>query len=294
MAKLRLGYTEEADAFMLWRKRTTARRAEDLQVVYGVGKERFLPELVFEGADGDAGARPVRLGSEASGQFQLDGYGDLLDAAWSYRAHGGDIDEESWSFFREVVDVVTERASSRAIAIPTDVSDAEAVERAASQEERAFGSIDVWVNNAMTTVFSPFVDRMGKRSQPIPPIFQPEGAAEAVVFAVEHPRREIYVGAFSVKAIWGNRVAPWLADRVLAKQGYEKQLTDEPEDPIRPSNLSEPVPGDHGAHGRFDADSKPRSLELWMTRHRRGLGFLAATLVAGGLTLALARRTQGM
>lgn len=137
-------------------------------------------------------------------------------------------------------------------------------------------------------------NRMGKRSQPIPPIFQPEVAAEAVIFAVEPPRREIYVGASSMKAIWDNRVAPWLADRVLAKQGYEKQLTDEPGDPTRPSNLWKPVPGDHGAHGRFDADSKPRSLQLWITRHRRGLGFLATTLVADGLTLALARRAQGM
>src|SRR4029453_1697945 len=77
-----LGYTEEAHAFMGWVERTTAGRAEDLQLMYGVGGERLLPELELADLDGYRGSRPVRVGNAAAGQFQLDVYGYLLDTAW--------------------------------------------------------------------------------------------------------------------------------------------------------------------------------------------------------------------
>src|SRR4029453_9570141 len=83
-----LGYTEEAHAFMGWVERTTAGRAEDLQLMYGVGGERLLPELELADLDGYRGSRPVRVGNAAAGQFQLDVYGYLLDTAWLYHRHG--------------------------------------------------------------------------------------------------------------------------------------------------------------------------------------------------------------
>ncbi len=122
-------------------------------------------------------------------------------------------------------------------------------------------------------------NKMPHRPKPVPPIFQPEVAAEAIVFAAQARRRDIYVGGPTVGAIIGNKIAPGLLDRYLARAGYRKQLTSEPTDPGQPDNLFTPVSGDHGAHGRFDRRASPRSIELWAVRHR-GL------LVAGGIGLA--------
>jgi NAD(P)-dependent dehydrogenase (short-subunit alcohol dehydrogenase family) len=280
-----------------------------------------------------------------------------------------------------------ERAGGRALALPTDVADAQAVEAAAARVEDELGPIDVWVNNAMTTVFAPLhevsadeyrratevtylgtvwgtmaalrrmrprdsghivqvgsalayrgiplqapycaakhaiqglvdslrcellhdgsrvrltmvqmpalntpqfdwcLSRLPHRAQPVPPIFQPEVGAEAIVWASEHDRREIYVGTPTVLAIVGNKLAPWLADRYLARTGYGSQQTDEPEQPERPVNLWEPVPGDRGAHGRFDGVAHRRSRELWTTLHRGTLA--AAAGAAGAAALAAIRR----
>src|SRR5207302_7066630 len=90
--------------------------------------------------------------------------------------------------------------------------------------------------------------RMPKEPQPVPPIFQPEVAAKAIVWAARNPRRELMVGWPTVKAILGNAVAPSLGDRYLARTGYDAQQTDEPVSPDRPDNLFEPVEGDRGAH----------------------------------------------
>ncbi|MBI2238127.1 MAG: glycoside hydrolase family 15 protein [Actinobacteria bacterium] len=106
-----LGYTDEAHAFMGWLKRTTAGRAEDLQVVYGVGGERMLPEVELGALEGYRGSRPVRIGNGAANQFQLDVYGELVDTAWLYHRHGGRIDEPFWDFLRGVVGVVADRWS---------------------------------------------------------------------------------------------------------------------------------------------------------------------------------------
>jgi short-subunit dehydrogenase len=118
--------------------------------------------------------------------------------------------------------------------------------------------------------------------QPIPPIYQPEIAADAIVWATEHPRREIQVGAPTVAAINANKFFPGLVDRYLAATGFESQQVDEERRPDRPDNLWEPADEerDFGARGRFDEQSNDSSPHLWMTRHRRAIGVVAASLAA--------------
>jgi short-subunit dehydrogenase len=268
-----------------------------------------------------------------------------------------------------------EKKGGEALAIPTDVANSEDVEAAADAVEKRFGPIDIWVNNAMTTVFSPFreitaaefkratevtylgavygtmtaLKRMSLRNtgtiiqvgsalayraiplqapycgakhairgftdslrselihdhskvhitmvqmpalntpqfswcktklprhpQPVPPIFQPEVAAQAIVWAARNKRREVYVGGPTVQAIEGNKIAPGVLDHYLAQTCYEGQQTDQPVSPNRPNNLFEPVPGDPGTHGIFDDRARDRSAQLWQTTHR---GWLAAACV---------------
>jgi short-subunit dehydrogenase len=270
-----------------------------------------------------------------------------------------------------------EAVGGRALAIPTDVADAAAVEAAAERIEQELGPIDVWVNDAMVSVFSPvkalqpdevkrvtevtylgFVygtlaalkrmlprnrgaivqvgsalayrgiplqaaycgakhavqgfteslrcellhdgsdvhvsmvqlpamntpqfdwvkSRLPRQPQPVPPIYEPEVAAEAVVWAATHRRREISVGGSTAIAIWGNKVAAGLGDRYLAHTGFDSQQTDQPADPNRPNNLWKPVPGDHGAHGRFGNRSWNRSQQTWVNEH---LAVLAVGIAAG-------------
>jgi hypothetical protein len=122
--------------------------------------------------------------------------------------------------------------------------------------------------------------RLPHKAQPLPPIFQPEVAADAIVFAATHNRRELYVGFPTVGAIVGNKIAPGLLDRFLARRGYKAQQTDEPADPDQPNNLMAPVPGDRGAHGRFDFRSRRTSPELWLAKNRKWLFALGAVGVA--------------
>ena len=133
--------------------------------------------------------------------------------------------------------------------------------------------------------------RLERRPQPVPPIFQPEVAADAIVYAVEHPRREILLGGSTVMAVWGNKFIPGLLDQYLGRTGYDSQQTDEPEDPNRPSNLWEPVPGDYAARGRFDDRAADFSLQFWAVKHRSVIGAVAAV----GLTaiVATAARMRG-
>jgi NAD(P)-dependent dehydrogenase (short-subunit alcohol dehydrogenase family) len=286
-----------------------------------------------------------------------------------------------------------EAAGGQGLVIPTDVADAAQVDAAAAATEERFGPIDIWINNAMASVFSPihqmepeeyrrvtdvtylgsvygimaalkrmrprdagcivqvgsalayrgiplqsaycaakhavqgFLDslmcelihdgsavhvthvhlpavntpqfgwvksRLPNKAQPVPPIFTPELIAEAIHWAAHQRRREVWIGMPVVKAILGNRVAPGLLDRYLASVGYDGQQTDEPEDPNRPHNLWEPVPGDHGAAGAFTHRSSDWSAQLWATRHRAQLvaGAAAAAGIAMvvGLTAARAGR----
>jgi NAD(P)-dependent dehydrogenase (short-subunit alcohol dehydrogenase family) len=276
-----------------------------------------------------------------------------------------------------------EVAGGRALAIPTDVADAAAVEAAAERTEAELGPIDVWVNNAMATVFAPLVEvrpdefrrvtevtylgsvygtmaalrrmlprdrgtivqvssalahrgiplqsaycgakhamngcldslrcelihrgshvvitevempalntpqfgwsrsRMPRKAQPVPPIYQPEVAAEAIEWASRHRRRSVAVGLPTVIATVGQRISPWLGDRYLGRTGIDAQMTDEPEDPHRLDNLFAPVTGDQAAHGTFDGVAKDTSNQLWLDLHRRTLA-----LAAGGLVLLAAR-----
>jgi hypothetical protein len=131
--------------------------------------------------------------------------------------------------------------------------------------------------------------RLPHTAQPVPPIYQPEVAAEAIVWAAHHPRRELFVGFSTVKAIIGNKLAPWLGDWYLSRKGYAAQQTDDPADPHRPHNLWQPVPGDHGAHGAFDARAHDTSLQLWADTHRGWLA-LAGLGIAGVLYAVLAKR----
>jgi short-subunit dehydrogenase len=119
-----------------------------------------------------------------------------------------------------------------------------------------------------TPQFNWALNKIGFMAQPVPPIYQPEVPARAIYFGATHRRREIWVGWPTVKAIWANRLAPGFADRYLAKYGYSSQTTDQPLPPNYKSNLWEPVKGDYGAHGRFDAKSRTGSFEMFTDRHR--------------------------
>ncbi len=132
-----------------------------------------------------------------------------------------------------------------------------------------------------TPQFDWALNKMGRKSQPVPPIFQPEVPARAIYFASQHPRRQIWLGWPTVQAILANRIAPGLIDKYLAKYGYESQMSNEPISPNAPSNLYEPVPGVYTAHGRFDSRSRAHSSEMFTDRHRAafwgaaGIGLVA-------------------
>lgn len=266
-----------------------------------------------------------------------------------------------------------------ALVLAADVAEPDQVENAAEEVEREFGPIDVWVNDAMTTVFAPFSEitpaeykratevtylgcvygtmsalkrmrarntgsivqigsalayrsiplqapycgakhaivgftdsirselihdgsavhitavhlpamntpqfswcrtKLPKHPQPVPPIYEPEVAARAVYWAAHHHRREIYVGYPTVKAIYGQEIAPSYADRYLGRTGFESQQTDQAVSAHRPDNLFEPVDGDWGAHGIFGSRAKAFSAQTWLDLHR---GTAAAAVAGLGL-----------
>ena len=121
--------------------------------------------------------------------------------------------------------------------------------------------------------------RLPRKAQPVPPIFQPEIAAEAIIYASHHPRREIYVGMPTVAVIGVNKIAPGLLDHYLARAGYDSQQYDGRENRNRPDNLWEPVDEekDYGARGNFDSRAARHSPQLWTSLHR---GWVAAGVVA--------------
>jgi NAD(P)-dependent dehydrogenase (short-subunit alcohol dehydrogenase family) len=146
-----------------------------------------------------------------------------------------------------------------------------------------------------TPQFSWVRSRLPHHPQPVPPIYQPEVAARAVVFAADHPQKKQYwVGASTAATILANKVAPALLDRYLARTGYGSQQTDETADPGRPDNLMHPVDAanghDYGSHGTFDNRSHDRSLQLWLSEHARvPSSLIARAAAAGGLLPAGAR-----
>lgn len=278
-----------------------------------------------------------------------------------------------------------ESLGGKALSIPTDVGDSDAVERAAASIEEQLGPIDVWVNNAMASVFSPvremqpeeykrvtevtylgavygtlaalkrmlprdrgtivqvgsalvyrsiplqsaycaakhaiagFTDslrcelihdrsnvrltmvqmpalntpqfgwvksRLRHKAKPVPPIFQPEVGARAIFWAAHHRRRELFVGWPTVEAIEWNKIAPGMLDHYLGRTGYSAQQTCESEDPNRRDNLWRPIPGDHGAHGRFDKCAHEASWELRASLDRHWIGAGLALLAGAGLLFA--------
>ena len=247
----------------------------------------------------------------------------------------------------------------KCVAVSADVAEADAVEAAADEVEQKLGPIDVWVNNAMATVFAPMSDvtpeefrratevtylgsvwgtqaalrrmrprdrgvivqvgsalayrgiplqapycgskhalqgfleslrcellhdgsqvrltmvqlpavntpqftwargKLPRTPQPVPPIFQPEVAADAIVWAAHNPQREVMVGGPTVKAIIGNAIAPSFADRYLARNAFGAQQTNEPANGSRPDNLFTPVDGTQAAHGPFDDQAKSHKI----------------------------------
>src|SRR2546421_228667 len=125
--------------------------------------------------------------------------------------------------------------------------------------------------------------RLPRKAQPVPPILQPEVAAEAIYFAAHNPRREFYVGLPTLEAIVADKIAPGLLDCYLARTGYDSQQYDGAEDPNRPDNLWRPVSGDHGAHGAFDSRAHKWSPQLWTSEHRFWIATTVLVLAVSGV-----------
>ncbi|WP_030529445.1 SDR family oxidoreductase [Phycicoccus jejuensis] len=146
-----------------------------------------------------------------------------------------------------------------------------------------------------TPQFSWVLSRLPQQAQPVPPIYQPEVAARAVVFAADHPRRrEYWVGASTVGTLAANAVVPGLLDRYLGRTGFGSQQTGERKPDDQPSNLWEPADGpdgrDFGAHGAFDDRAHAHSPQQWVAQHYPLLAGAAAVLVATGAAVAGRRR----
>jgi NAD(P)-dependent dehydrogenase (short-subunit alcohol dehydrogenase family) len=143
-----------------------------------------------------------------------------------------------------------------------------------------------------TPQFSWVLSRLPRHAQPVPPIYQPEVAAKAVLYAADHPkRREYWVGGTTVGTLIANKFAAGILDRYLARTGYKSQQTDQPRDPNQPVNLWEPADSeqghDFGAHGVFDTKSTRRSYQLWASQHHGLLGAAAAATAAAVGSLAV-------
>jgi NAD(P)-dependent dehydrogenase (short-subunit alcohol dehydrogenase family) len=311
--------------------------------------------------------------------------------AWEFAKQGAKVvllarsDEQLQGARKEVEDL-----GAQTLTISVDVADPDAVEAAADRVERELGPIDVWVNNAMNSVFSPIkqitpqefrrvtevtylgqvygamaalkrmqprnrgsivfvgsalayrgiplqsaycgakhgiegfydslrtellhdkshiktsmvqlpamnttqfgwvLSKLPNKPRPMGKVYQPEVAARAIVFAAAHNRRNIMVGYPTYKAVIGNKIAPWYADWVLARNGYEGQQTKEPADPNRKNNVWEPVPGDQGTYGDFRAMATNKSFTLWATMNR-GLVRAIAGLLTAGIVLACSSRRK--
>ncbi|MDX3910159.1 MAG: SDR family oxidoreductase [Sphingobium sp.] len=131
-----------------------------------------------------------------------------------------------------------------------------------------------------------------KKARPASPPYQPEVAADAIHFAAHHRRKQVIVGFPALEAIWGDRFASSALDHYLGATGVDSQQDKELIEPGYRDNLYEPVPGDHGAHGRFDAIARARSPQWWMSKHRMALGTAGALLAAVGGALLFGRKSR--
>jgi NAD(P)-dependent dehydrogenase (short-subunit alcohol dehydrogenase family) len=143
-----------------------------------------------------------------------------------------------------------------------------------------------------TPQFDHCLSKMPRHPMPVPPIYEPEVAARGVYWAAHNRRRELYVGFSTVYTIIGNKLAPWLAERYLAKTAVDGQQTDQPFDGTKTANLFDPTDDDRdeGAHGGFDDQAHRRSAQAWLSRHRLGSGLGVALGAAGGAAAALLLR----
>ncbi len=143
-----------------------------------------------------------------------------------------------------------------------------------------------------TPQFDHCLSKMPRHPMPVPPVYQPEVAARAVYWAAHHRRRELYVGISTVYSIIGNKLAPGLAERYLAKTAVDGQQTDQPFDGTAAANLFEPVDHDHdeGAHGGFDDQAHRHSPQAWLSRHRLPSGLAAIALAGGAAAVLMTRR----
>ena len=130
-----------------------------------------------------------------------------------------------------------------------------------------------------TPQFSWVRSRLPRAMQPLPPVYQPEIAARAILWVAEHERRELSVGWPTVLALLGQRIAPGLMDRYLAQRAWAGQMSDDPARPGSPDNLDSSVAAQVGAHGAFDEMASDSSPLLWADTHRG--------LVTGALTGAV-------
>jgi hypothetical protein len=135
-------------------------------------------------------------------------------------------------------------------------------------------------------------NKLPRRAKPVGPVYQPEVIARAIYWAAHNKRREVFVGVPAAKAILGNKVIPGPLDHYLADAAYSGQQTDKPNDGSQRFNLWEPVPGDHGAHGRFDAKARTWSPQFWLSKHRTWLGIFAAACAGITTGRLLARRSH--
>ncbi|MGN6245974.1 MAG: SDR family oxidoreductase [Motilibacteraceae bacterium] len=138
-----------------------------------------------------------------------------------------------------------------------------------------------------TPQFDWLINKLPRHAQPVPPIYQPEVIAKAIVYAAEHPkRREYWVGASTVGTLVANAIAPGLLDRYLARTGFKSQQADEPKPAGEHGNLWEPADGaggtDHGAHGSFDDKSTGSSAQVWLSQHHGTLAAAGAVAAAAG------------
>ncbi len=124
-------------------------------------------------------------------------------------------------------------------------------------------------------------NKLPRRVQPVPPIFQPEVAGDAILHASLEPRREVWVGWPAVKSILSTRVLPGLGDRLAARMAYDGQQTDEAKPQEQPDSLLKPIAGGFGAHGRFDDRSRGSSLQWQLSKHRQGVAAVALLAIGG-------------
>jgi short-subunit dehydrogenase len=142
-----------------------------------------------------------------------------------------------------------------------------------------------------TTQFTWGRTKLPKQTQPVPPFYQPEIAADAIHRAAYHKRRQMFVGLPTMMNIVGERVAPWFLDWYLAKTAVGSQMTKQAlNGDSGHDNLFEAVDEDRGAHGPFDDKAHEHSFQTTLSKHRRLAGSLAAGVGAATGAVILRKR----